>query len=1383
MHRQYPADPSIAGFNIWKSLPFSGEDRSFSKTPTQSVLTLTDWEEELGKKIAYLELLGELNLLDEQVRNIGKLIAGLVSHWGQSETIRILESKYPACLAVYLVAKGVYGYQGGDYWSSIAEEIGLSAQRHLGQFFEQFLQKRNLASFPGVGGYRYVTIILLHGGIPNYSLKDFFQNFLDPIISHSYPIGSSTQDLIPEWLYSTSRSTVVDMPIRRFLEHGGNRAKDFVARCLEMGQYYSEHDNFPPAEEIGLPLRVIEAFREWTAEKDRSVSARQSRVHLTQPTIVLDPWGSGLMLDLPVEVLPHKLRAVNGKWSIRADRVVLSYPLRTRLTNEGWETEPYQIELPQAAEYAITLDIGPELQRTWHVQCSISNVPLLVFEPESGVLIPLRDTLPAKRLWLLRSREQAFLVEGGTKYEEFPHLLGSWSQYIAEAWDLSRASAVRINNIIIPVELDASSLQPHLEGHEVARLSRSAGNPILFVGNLPDIVIPVSPHHEPAIEAKRWRITIQDGERRFLQSVALAEIAYALEGDVFRIALNSLTLLGERPYGMFEISLRGPLGRDRTFSVAVVPELHVDLDERAYVRIPDEAGKVPMPDFTITTSENLVLEAADPNIQISDRQRGIYIVDVPADLTIAGFILRPKDETSCLKIPFAIPLPILHWTLVEGRHAVLDNNSWQTKLVTRPQAWLDQADFPRLFVSLTSPRWDDVVLSGKLLVHYSTEHSPQVLVFRRNARKWLTFRLAEAADSIRASREGSVLVELELEALPGYSQPVRRRVLRLAQSLDLTSITLDSCLVDDTWLLSLTWQSSHQFHNRYLRLWSLWRPWELPLDISIPNGVTNTFDSEVPRSRLSPGLYRVEITLVDPWSSRESQQPVGNTSNNIDAMLGTAEEIYFYVQCLPYDALGSLERILTAQDTQSCTQALRGLATQFEVKHIQPALETLLVMEERTQELKAEDNHEVFSLFQALLLRSPIDLLALAAKCSLPHGHEVRMRFEELLWRLSPDLGRLLSQVHQHDSIMLDELTSLTPGIVEDKRRRAEVLSILTDAGIHVKETSEGIKETELDEFHTGLPDWLFSDHLLDSLRLYLQEIAQYPLLTIEQEQRFALQVSVGKAAALEQDRLDASNEVGSQAGRAIMQDRITKGKKARQKLIISNLRLVVSIAKKYIGQGLDFLDLIQEGNVGLLRAVDKFDVTRGNRFSTYATWWIRQAIARAVLEQSRLIRLPAYLVEDVNRLRRTEADFIQKLGRDPADDELAGVLGMAVDKVRKLRTLSSHPMSLDESVGDDDEGTLGDLIVQEESDPSEVFSKQTFPEMVEEFLRQSAIRERDRRVLELRFGIGDDIERTLEEVGQEFELTRERIRQIEERALKKLRQPHMARYLDDFLD
>ena len=297
-------------------------------------------------------------------------------------------------------------------------------------------------------------------------------------------------------------------------------------------------------------------------------------------------------------------------------------------------------------------------------------------------------------------------------------------------------------------------------------------------------------------------------------------------------------------------------------------------------------------------------------------------------------------------------------------------------------------------------------------------------------------------------------------------------------------MSLDDCLVDDIWLLSLKWQSSHQLRNRYLRLWSLWHPWKPSFNIAIPDEAVNTFDTEVPRLCLSPGLYRVEITLVDPWSSQESHRPAEQAPDSMDVVLGTAEEIYFYLQCLPYDILGCLERVLSAQDKQSCSHILHSIAAQFDAQYIQPTFETLLVVDERMSSLKIEDEHKVFSLCQRLLLQYPIDLLALAGRYSLPYGYKERRRFEELLWKLSPNLGRLLSQAHQNAALMPDELAYIVPSITENEQKRAEVFSILRDAGIYVKETSEQVKEVEPSAFMTELPSKLFSDHILDSLRL-----------------------------------------------------------------------------------------------------------------------------------------------------------------------------------------------------------------------------------------------------------------------------------------------------------
>ncbi len=1341
--------------------------------------TLGEWEKNLCEKIAYVELLGELNLSEEQAGNLGKMIADLVRQRGQSDALHTLESKYPSCLAVYLVAKGVYGYEGGDYWSSITEGIGLSSQQRLGQFFIQFLKERSLPFFPDVGGYRYVTVILLHGGIPNASLRGFFEYFLFPVISQTDLIGSNANDLISQWLYNTPQSSSADMPIRRFLEHGGNFSKDFVSRCLEMGLSHFEHTPLPLATEIGLPSRVIEVYQEWVAEKNKVKSSHRSKLRLTRPCIVLDPWGNGLFVDLPVQFLPHLLNPEQGRWTIRTDRETLTYPLRARRKGAGWETEPYQVELPSPAEYRITLAIHVELQHTWHFRCDLSNVPLLAFDPESGILVPLRKALPAKPLLLLFPRETFFHIEGGTKFEAFPNLPGIWSQYKIEGWDLSNAGTVRIGMTTLLVEPDPASLQPRLEGNEISQLYQSAEQPIVFQGTLPDILIPLSPHRDTSIEAKRWRIILCDNNSQLLCSTTIQDIAYSIEESMLRIPLSLPMLLGPQTFGMFEVSLRGPLGRDTAFSIAVVPKLSINLRDRDYVRVPDETGTLQPTHFSVMTSEDIILESLDPETELSVKQQGSYNVKVSANHTRADFILRLKDASSQVKLPLTVPLPALQWAIVADQHAVLQNKSWQTKAITLPQVWLDQAELPRLLVSSTSPRWDNIMLSGKLLVNYSKGVAPQVLPCRGNASKWLTFNLSEATDSIRTSHDGYVLIELQLDSLPGYSQPIKLPVLRLAKSLELVSINLDSCLVDDIWLLSLTWQASQQLRNRSLRFWSLWHPWESPFTLSISDELLDTFEVEVPYSDLPPGLYRVEMAVIDPWSSFEPQRPMGDEANAVEVVLGTDEEWSSYLCCLPYSAASCLEKTLAAQNKPSRLQALDALESLFEAQYIYPTFETLLILEERKSKITGEgDDGQIFSFFRSLLLKSPIDLFTLVAQHSQHLGQAAQRLSEELLWKLSPDLGHLLSRLHQQGFVTPDELTLIVPTIADATQKQAELFSSLTEAGVLVKETRERTQTEDSEEYNIALPDQFFSDNILDSLRLYLLEIGQYPLLDAQQEHKLALLISDKTEALAELRRFDTVSDVRV----TLLRERIARGENARQKLIVSNLRLVVSVAKKYIGRGLDILDLIQEGNIGLLHAVDKFDATRGNKFSTYAVWWIRQAVSRAIALQSRLIRLPVHITEEMNRFSRAEKDFLQHLGREATDEELATALELTVDKVREIRTLSVAPYSLDAPVGDNEDSRLRDIIFQEGSDPEEIFIKQTFPEMLEQFVSKE-LRDRERRVLWLRYGFEDGTEHTLEEIGQEYHVTRERIRQIEERSLKKLRLSNQVMDYADYLD
>ena len=272
-----------------------------------------------------------------------------------------------------------------------------------------------------------------------------------------------------------------------------------------------------------------------------------------------------------------------------------------------------------------------------------------------------------------------------------------------------------------------------------------------------------------------------------------------------------------------------------------------------------------------------------------------------------------------------------------------------------------------------------------------------------------------------------------------------------------------------------------------------------------------------------------------------------------------------------------------------------------------------------------------------------------------------------------------------------------------------------------------------------------------DPVRMYLKEIGKVPLLTPEEEQELAR-------------RMNAGDE------------------EAKRRMTEANLRLVVSIAKRYVGRGMLFLDLIQEGNLGLIKAVEKFDVEKGYKFSTYATWWIRQAITRAIADQARTIRIPVHMVETINKTIRVSRQLLQELGHDPSAEEIAAEMNMPVDKVRDILKIAQEPVSLETPIGEEEDSHLGDFIPDEDaSEPSEAASFSLLREQLEEVLDTLAPREK--KVLELRFGIVDGRTRTLEEVGKEFNVTRERIRQIEAKALRKLRHPSRSKKLRDFLN
>ncbi len=367
---------------------------------------------------------------------------------------------------------------------------------------------------------------------------------------------------------------------------------------------------------------------------------------------------------------------------------------------------------------------------------------------------------------------------------------------------------------------------------------------------------------------------------------------------------------------------------------------------------------------------------------------------------------------------------------------------------------------------------------------------------------------------------------------------------------------------------------------------------------------------------------------------------------------------------------------------------------------------------------------------------------------------ESNKEVKELTEKLPSKFKKLIDKGGEHGFISYQEIIQTEPNVESRQKWLDDFFHIIHREGIEVvdgRANTKILQDTDdEEELLESINTSQISDYIDDSVRMYLREIGKVPLLDKEGEVRLA-------------KRIEKGDEV------------------ARRKLAEANLRLVVSIAKKYIGRGLNLLDLIQEGNEGLLKAVNKFDYTKGYKFSTYATWWIRQAIMRAIADQSRTIRVPVHMVEKINKMNRIQRQLVQDLGREPLPEEISAEMGVEVDEVEKIIKISQETVSLEAPVGEEEDSKLGDFIEDEEMEsPRDAATYDLLKEDVDKILNK--LEPREKRILEMRFGLEDGTTHTLEEVGQEFGVTRERIRQIEAKALEKLKEQEQDTKLSEYL-
>ncbi|MCI6791504.1 MAG: RNA polymerase sigma factor RpoD [Lachnobacterium sp.] len=404
---------------------------------------------------------------------------------------------------------------------------------------------------------------------------------------------------------------------------------------------------------------------------------------------------------------------------------------------------------------------------------------------------------------------------------------------------------------------------------------------------------------------------------------------------------------------------------------------------------------------------------------------------------------------------------------------------------------------------------------------------------------------------------------------------------------------------------------------------------------------------------------------------------------------------------------------------------------------------------------------------------------------------EMKAKFREKLAEIL-ELGKKKRNILEYQ-----EISDFFKDMNLDAEQLESVLDFLEHNNVDVLRISEDEdddeiilddeEEVEVEKIDLSVPDGVSVE---DPVRMYLKEIGKVPLLSAEEEIELAKKMEAGSVAeekiSLLKTRMEESEDDAEKdeikAEIKELQKEVDWGDDAKKRLAEANLRLVVSIAKRYVGRGMLFLDLIQEGNLGLIKAVEKFDYRKGYKFSTYATWWIRQAITRAIADQARTIRIPVHMVETINKLIRVSRQLLQKLGREPSPEEIAAEMNMPVDRVREILKISQEPVSLETPIGEEEDSHLGDFIKDDNVPvPADAAAFTLLKEQLEEVL--GTLTEREQKVLTLRFGLEDGRARTLEEVGKEFNVTRERIRQIEAKALRKLRHPSRSRKLKDYLE
>jgi len=875
--------------------------------------TLKDWEAWLAPQVRQVELLGEIPITADECAQLGQSIRLRLKTMGMPEAVRIIRRNYRCAFAAYLVAQGIYGYQGGDYWSQVCQATGLASENtwRWGQLFEEILEELGLPMFYDMReeAHRYVSLILAHGGIPSYCLPDFFANMLQPSVRKLQYADISAPELIDEWRWRSSAHYFTDKPVIRFLIYGERVAQDFVERCRDMARETLESGLVPEADQVGLPTRVVEAYRQWIAEQGVEQVQRESgdKWRLRKPGVRIDPWGEGVILDLPPQQVPATEIQAEVAWRVQAGGRMHTIPVHVRRTGFDWKTTAESLPLTQpAGRYEVSLLANGQVKNSWRYQGVDENRPLLAFDLEQGTLLRLAYSLPARRLGILYPARSALSIEGeADRLEEWPRLPWGWANFQGQAWDLSRANRISLTEngktaLTVLLRPDEAKQQPTLEGGSLLSPGKPGVRAPVYVGPPPGVRIPLAGRRGLDEEMARWRVTVQNkwaAEPRadVMETLLGLSSCLAGDGDHVDLLLCHQSLLGETPFGSYDVRLRGPLGRGDEFALRVVPHLVITGHEETYLPDP-RSGPQPVTLLVEALAGDRLEgegEGGSCRIEPAERHgdRWEYQVEVDPDATgVELTLVRALPGGDIARVPVTVPIRRLRWALVTDQGGS-QRREWTGRTIPTPVDALLQSESPCLLVELPLSTPEEALLGLGLVDVDGAELQSTRLVSLPTGQRLLRFELAAFLDTIRASRSPVLRLELKGFDLPGQSGELRWPVLSLAQSLIVQDVAAETQERGGVLSVTLRWREQLPLRNRCLRLWSLWRPWQPGYERAIPDGAEGMLSFDAPASALPLGKYRLEFFVVDPWVVRDKPvRPEGGAPSMADLELVSAAD-------------------------------------------------------------------------------------------------------------------------------------------------------------------------------------------------------------------------------------------------------------------------------------------------------------------------------------------------------------------------------------------------------------------------------------------------------------------------------------------------------------